>query len=188
MKIQIILGSTRPGRVGEQVAKWVYEQASKRSDFDAELVDIADFNLPLLDEPMPASMQQYTKEHTKKWSEKIAQADGYIFVTAEYNHGIPAAFKNAVDFLYHEWNNKAVGFVSYGGSGGVRAVESWRQIAAELQMADIREHLQFSLLSDFENFSVFKPTEHHKQQLNKLFDQLTAWGKAMQSLRVAKSE
>ncbi len=188
MKIQIILGSTRPGRVGEGVAKWVYKQASKRNDFEAELVDVADFNLPLLDEPVPASMQQYSKDHTKRWSEKIAQADGYIFVTAEYNRGVPAAFKNAIDFLYHEWNNKAVGFVGYGSSGGNRSVESWRLISGELQMADVREQLQLYLHSDFENYSVFKPTEQHEQKLSKVLDQLVAWTKALQSLRLAKTE
>jgi NAD(P)H-dependent FMN reductase len=114
LKIAIILGSTRPGRNGEAVNQWVYEIAMKRSDADFELVDIKDFNLPLLDEPIPPSMGQYTKEHTKIWSAKIDSFDAYVFVTAEYNHGIPGALKNSIDFLYREWNNKVAGFVSYG--------------------------------------------------------------------------
>ena len=123
LKIALILGSTRPGRNGEAVSQWVYEIAKRRSDANFELVDIKDFNLPLLDEPIPPSMGQYSQEHTKTWSAKIDSFDAYIFVTAEYNHGIPGALKNAIDFLFKEWNNKVAGFVSYGSAGGVRAVE-----------------------------------------------------------------
>jgi NAD(P)H-dependent FMN reductase len=121
--IAIILGSTRPNRNGEAVAKWVFDLASKRTDASYELVDVKEFNLPLLDEPIPASQGKYSKEHTKRWAEKIASFDAFIFVTPEYNHSIPGALKNAIDFLYKEWNNKAAGFVSYGAVGGARAVE-----------------------------------------------------------------
>ena len=123
IRIAVIIGSTRPGRNGEAVAKWVYEIARKRSDAEFELVDIKDFNLPLLDEPVPPSLGQYTKEHTKVWAAKIDSFDAYVFVTPEYNHGISGALKNAIDFLFKEWNNKAAGFVSYGALGGTRAVE-----------------------------------------------------------------
>jgi NAD(P)H-dependent FMN reductase len=122
LKIAIIIGSTRPGRNGEAVAKWVYEIAQKRSDAEFELVDIKDFNLPLLDEPVPAAMGNYSKPHTKAWGAKIDSFDGYVFVTPEYNHGMNGALKNAIDFLYREWNNKAAGFVGYGGAGAARAV------------------------------------------------------------------
>src|SRR6185437_3347359 len=97
--------------------------ATKRSDAEFELVDLLDFNLPLLDEPMPPSLGQYTKPHTKAWAAKVDSFDAYVFVTPEYNHGIPGALKNALDFVYREWNNKAAGFVSYGSANGVRAVE-----------------------------------------------------------------
>ena len=117
LKIAIIIGSTRPGRNGEAVAKWVYAIAQKRSDAEFELVDIKDFNLPLLDEPVPAAMGNYSKPHTKAWAAKIDSFDGYVFVTPEYNHGMNGALKNAIDFLYREWNNKAAGFVGYGGAG-----------------------------------------------------------------------
>src|SRR5256886_13552309 len=121
LRIAIILGSTRPGRNGEAVAKWVHEIAKKRTDAEFELVDIKDFNLPLLDEPMPPIMGQYSKPHTKAWAAKVGSFDGYVFVTPEYNHGVPGALKNAIDFLFREWNDKAAGFVSYGGAGGGRA-------------------------------------------------------------------
>src|SRR6202030_4777921 len=111
LKIAIIIGSTRPGRNGQAVAKWVYEIARKRSDAEFELVDIKDFNLPLLDEPVPAAMGQYSQPHTNAWAAKIEQFDAFVFVTPEYNHGPSAALKNAIDFLHREWNNKAVGFV-----------------------------------------------------------------------------
>jgi len=188
MKIQIILGSTRPNRLGEGVAKWVFETASKRSDADFELVDVKDFNLPLLDEPAPPMMHQYTKEHTKTWSEKISEADGYIFVTGEYNRGIPGAFKNAVDYLNWEWKDKALGFVSYGSAGGSRAVDHWRGVASELHMADVREVLHLYLMSDFENYSMFKPTEDHAAQLNKVIDEVKAWSEALKPLRSTENK
>jgi NAD(P)H-dependent FMN reductase len=144
IKIAIILGSTRPGRNGEAVARWVYEIAKKRIDAEFEFVDIKDFNLPLLDEPIPPSQGQYSKEHTEVWSAKIDSFDGYVFVTAEYNHGIPGALKNGIDYLYKEWNNKAAGFVGYGSSGGVRAVEQLRLVMAELQVADVRAQVAVS--------------------------------------------
>src|SRR3981189_2538183 len=126
VKIAVIIGSTRPGRVGETVAKWVYELAKKRMEAEFELVDIKGYNLPLLDEPVPPSMGQYSQQHTKTWAAKIDSFDGYVFVTPEYNHGICGALKNAIDFLFAEWNNKAAGFVGYGSVGGVRAVEHLR--------------------------------------------------------------
>src|SRR6266702_5908347 len=163
LKIAIILGSTRPGRNGEAAAKWVHEIAQKRTDAEFELVDIKDFNLPLLDEPVPPSMGQYSKPHTKAWAAKIGSFDAYVFVTPEYNHGISGALKNAIDFLYAEWNNKAAGFVSYGSVGGTRAVEHLRLVMAELQVADVRAQVALSLFTDFENFSVFKPAEHQSE-------------------------
>jgi NAD(P)H-dependent FMN reductase len=183
LRIAIILGSTRPGRNGEAVAKWVYEIAQKRDDAEFELVDIKDFNLPLLDEPVPSSLGQYSKPHTKTWAAKIGSFDGYVFVTAEYNHGIPGALKNAIDFLFGEWNNKAAGFVSYGGAGGVRAVEQLRVVLAEVQIATVRNQVLLSLFADFENFSVFKPAPRHEKSVNELFDQVIAWSGALKVLR-----
>ncbi len=183
IKIAIILGSTRPGRNGEAVAKWVYEVAKKRSDAEFELVDIKDFNLPLLDEPVPPIMGQYSKPHTKTWAAKIGSFDAYVFVTPEYNHGTSAALKNAIDFLFAEWNNKAAGFVSYGGASGARAVEQLRLNLAEVRMATVRNEVLFSMYTGFENFSVFKPDSHKEESVNAMLDELIAWGSALKTLR-----
>jgi NAD(P)H-dependent FMN reductase len=183
IRIAIIIGSTRPGRNGEAVARWVYEIAQQRSDAEFELVDIKDFKLPLLDEPMSPMMGQYTKEHTKAWAAKIDSFDAYVFVTPEYNHATSGALKNAIDFLYKEWNNKAAGFVGYGGASGTRAVENLRLIMAELQIADVRAQVGLSLFTDFENFSVFQPAPQQEQSVNAMLDQVIAWGGALKTLR-----
>jgi NAD(P)H-dependent FMN reductase len=139
LRIAIVTGSTRPGRNNESVAKWVYRVANERKDAEFELVDIATYNLPLLDEAMPPMFRQYAHEHTKAWSEKIESFDGYVFVTPEYNHSTSAALKNSIDYLYGEWNNKAAGFVSYGGhASGARAIEHLRLIMAEVMVATVR--------------------------------------------------
>jgi NAD(P)H-dependent FMN reductase len=183
LKVALILGSTRPSRNGEAVSQWVYEIANKRNDANFELVDIKDFNLPLLDEPIPPSMGQYSQEHTKTWSAKIDSFDAYIFVTAEYNHGIPGALKNAIDFLFKEWNNKVAGFVSYGSAGGVRAVEQLRLVMAELQVATVRAQVQLSLFTDFENYTKFKPAPYNERSVSDMLDQVIAWGVALKALR-----
>ena len=182
-KIGIVLGSTRPGRNGEQVAKWVLDVASQRDDAEYELVDLADYPLPHLDEAIPASVGQYQNEHTKQWAQKIAEFDGFVFVTPEYNHSTSGVLKNAIDYLNKEWNNKAVGFVSYGAVGGARAAEHLRLIVGELQMADVRQQVALSLITEFENYSVFKPGEHQLPFLNTLLDQVVAWSDALAPLR-----
>ena len=183
LKIAIIIGSTRPGRKGEAVGKWTYDIARKRNDAEFELVDVADFNLPLLDEPIPAMFGQYSHDHTRAWSAKITSFDGYVFVTPEYNHGACAALKNAIDFLYHEWTNKAAGFVAYGGTMGARAVENLRLVMAELQVATVRAQVGLSLFTDFEDFTVFKPAEMQEKNVNAMLDQVIAWSGALRSLR-----
>lgn len=183
LKLAIVTGSTRPGRVNEAVAQWAYKLAQQRNDAQFELVDIQAFDLPLLDEPVPPSLGKYSKEHTKKWAAKIATFDGYVFVAPEYNHGISGALKNAIDFLFAEWNNKAAGFVSYGSAGGVRAVEHLRLVMAEVQVATVRNQVMLSLRDDFENYSVFKPRDFHEQALGQLFDQVVAWSGALRPLR-----
>src|SRR5688572_11783518 len=185
INIGIIVGSTRPGRKADAVAAWVYGIASKRSDATFEIVDIQDFHLPLLDEPVPPSRGQYSQPHTKAWAAKIDSFDAFVFVTPEYNHGIAGALKNALDFLFREWNNKAAGFVGYGSVGGVRAVESLRLVMGELQVADVRNQVALSLFTDFENFSVFKPDARHEKSVNSMLDQVIAWGGALKTLRKA---
>ena len=182
-RIGIILGSTRPNRNGEQVARWVFDLASQRADADFELVDLRDYPLPHLDEPMPPSFGQYANDHTKEWARKIVSFDGFVIVTPEYNHGTSGVLKNAIDYLYAEWNNKAVGFVSYGAVGGARAAEHLRLVAAELQMADVRQQVALSLITEFENFSVFKPGDYNVDALSTLLDQVIAWSTALAPLR-----
>ncbi|WP_164234136.1 NADPH-dependent FMN reductase [Microbacterium hydrocarbonoxydans] len=182
-KIAIILGSTRPGRNGKQVADWVLQQASQRDDAEFELVDLADFPLPHLDEPMPPSTGQYQNDHTRAWSEKIAEFDGYVFVTPEYNHSTSGVLKNAIDYLHAEWNNKAAAFVGYGGVGGARAIEHLRLVLAELQVATVRQTLTLSLMTEFENFRTFAPGDYQVGFLNTLFDQVIAWSEALESVR-----
>src|SRR5579863_9789061 len=183
LKIAIVTGSTRPGRNNEAVARWVFGLAKERKDAEFEFVDIADYKLPLLDEPVPPSMGQYSHEHTKAWAAKIATFDAYVFVTPEYNHGISGALKNAIDYLYREWNNKAAGFVSYGSAGGARAVEHLRLVMAELMVATVRAQVMLSLFTDFENFSSFKPDPRRGSEVHVMLDQLVAWGEALRTVR-----
>lgn len=185
VRIGIIIGSTRPGRVGEQVARWVLEQAQQRTDAEFELVDLVDFALPHLDEAVPAAMGQYAQAHTKAWAEKVDSFDGYIFVTPEYNHSTSGALKNAIDFVYAEWNNKAAGLVSYGSAGGTRAAEHLRLILGELQVADVRQQVSFSLMTDFEAYTRFTPAGYHAGMLAAQLDQLVPWALALRSVREA---
>ena len=184
-RIGIITGSTRPNRKSLDVARWVLEIATKtkQNDVEYELVDIENFELPLLDEPMPPAMGNYQKPHTRQWAAKIASLDAFVFVTPEYNHGIPAALKNAIDFLFAEWNHKAAGFVSYGSAGGARAVEQLRLVLAEVHVATVRAQVCLSIYSDFENFTTFTPGPQHEKTVGSVFDQVIAWGRALKQLR-----
>jgi NAD(P)H-dependent FMN reductase len=184
-KIAIILGSTRPGRNGEAVAKWVLDIAKQRSDAEYELVDIADYKLPHLDEAIPPSAGQYTQPHTLAWAEKIASFDGFVFVTPEYNHSTSGALKNAIDFLFAEWNNKAAGFVSYGAVGGARAVEHLRLVMGELKVADVRNQVTLSLITDFKNYSEFTPADYHVAEVGTMLDQVVSWSNALSTVREA---
>ncbi|MET8752451.1 NAD(P)H-dependent oxidoreductase [Streptomyces sp. NPDC004667] len=181
--IGIILGSTRTNRVGDQVARWVHDHASRRTDAAFDLLDLREHPLPHLDEPLPPSLGRYQHEHTRRWAATIAAYDGFVIVTPEYNHGIPGVLKNALDHLYAEWNNKALGLVSYGAAGGVRSAEQLRLVAAELQMADVRQQVALSLHTDFEDFTVFKPGDHHLRSLDTMLDQVIAWTSALAPLR-----
>lgn len=179
-KIQIIIGSTRTGRVGRQVGEWIYDVAKQRPDLEFELVDLADWPLPFLDEPMPPSMgQPYTQEHTKKWSAKVLEADGYIFVTPEYNHGYSAVLKNALDYLNKEWNHKPVAFVSYGSAGGARAVEQLRQVVAELRMTQIRDQVMIRFTRENYKDGKFTDLPDYVDSTKPMLDQLAFWTEAL---------
>ena len=188
VNVGIILGSTRPNRNGEAVARWVQQQVQSRQEATYELVDIRDYNLPLLDEPIPPSQGKYSQPHTKRWAEKIASFDAFIFVTPEYNHATSAALKNAIDFLYREWNNKAAGFVSYGSAGGARAVENLRLIMAEVQIADVRAQVMFSLATDFKDYREFTPDPRHEKELDTMLKQLLPWAEAMRTVRTQAAQ
>jgi NAD(P)H-dependent FMN reductase len=176
LKIGIILGSTRQGRVSPQVGEWVKGIADKRGDADYEIVDIADFKLPFVGEGN-------SEEPLKAWSEKLNSLDGFVFITAEYNHSIPGVLKNALDSARDAWYNKAAGIVSYGSTGGARAAEHLRGILAELQVADVKIHPTLSLFTDFENYSVFKPAALHLDNINAMLSQVIAWSGALKTLR-----
>lgn len=182
IKIGIIIGSTRPGRKAEVVARWVLENGRDTKGATLELVDIADYELPLLDEPAPPSLGKYEKSHTKRWAGVIAGYDGFVFVTPEYNHGTSGALKNAIDFVYAEWNNKAAGFVSYGSAGGTRAVEQLRLSMGELQVADVRAQVTFSIFTDFEG-NALKPNAQHEKGLKTMLQQLVSWSTALKGVR-----
>lgn len=183
LKIAVIVGSTRPGSVGGKVAEWYVDQAKSVEGITLDTIDLNEEKLPFLDEPMPPQMGQYTHAHTKKWSEKIAGYDAYVWVSAEYNHSIPAALKNAVDYLFHEWVNKPVALVSYGTMGGVRAAEHLRQVAGELQMADIRLPIMirnpWAMFDEEGNMNPELVSGNVPEQL----EQLKWWGDALKVAR-----
>jgi NAD(P)H-dependent FMN reductase len=182
--IAIILGSTRPGRRGEAVARWVLDQAGRRIDAHFELVDLAQRHLPDIDEPVPPARGHYTHDHTKAWAETVARYDGYIIVTPEYNHSVPGPLKNALDRVYAEWNNKAAGFVSYGWNGGVRAAEQLRLVMGALQVADVTAQVALTMATDFRDATEFHPADYQNAALETLFDQVIAWSTALIPLRV----
>ncbi len=188
LKIAVIVGSTRPGRVGDQVAAWVLDHATTHGGAHYQLVDLADLGLSRLDESIPAAMGAYQNDHTKEWAELVAGFDGFIFVTPEYNRSIPGSLKNAIDFVYSEWNNKAAGIVSYGGVvSGARAAEHLRGILAELQVASVRQQVMLSTGADFENYTTLKtPGDAHTTALETLLDQLVSWSSALKSTRAGQ--
>lgn len=189
--LKIIVGSTRQNRFSEHPADWLYGEAKKIADFETELLDLRDYVLPFFNEPVSPSMTKgdYTSEVVARWAKKIAEADAYIIVTPEYNHGYPAVLKNAIDHLYYEWNSKPIGFLSYGGAGGARTVEQLRQVAIELQMAPIRNAVyipNFWSLLDADGqlkSGAFIPLESSAE---KLFNQLGWWAKALKTARENK--
>lgn len=182
-RIAVILGSTRPGRLGEHVARWVMDQARHRTDAEFELVDLVDYPLPHLDEPLPPNMGAYQNAHTQEWAAVIGRFDGFVFVTPEYNHSTSGVLKNAIDYVYAEWNNKAMGVVSYGAAGGTRAAEHLRLIAGELQMADVRTNVALSLFTDFRDFTELAPAAYQTQALETMLGQVIAWSQALAPLR-----
>lgn len=184
-KIGIITGSTREGRVNLDVAKWILE-VSKQYDGDAtfEIVDIKEYDLPMVDGMPPAMLnRQYPNENVMKFSQKIDELDGFIFVTPEYNKMITPALANALDSIAPEWNNKAAGLVGYGSTLGVTATQSLRIKLSNFQIATVTPFGALSMMTDFENFSVFKPAEHNVGTILNVIKATVSWAKALETVR-----
>jgi len=183
--IKVILGSTRPSRFGEQPANWIMELSKAHPETKFELVDLKEVNLPLLDEPVPASAQQYTQQHTKDWAKIVDSADGFIFVTAEYNHSIPGALKNAIDFVAREWMHKPVAYVSYGAeAGGQRSVEQLRQIAGWHRMYDLGEFVAIpNYWTQLDKEGKFMPNDTQKAAAEAMLKSIIFWTEKMKPAR-----
>ncbi|GII64905.1 FMN reductase [Sphaerisporangium krabiense] len=182
-RIAIIVGSTRPGRIGRGVADWVYRITAKRTEAEYEIVDLADQDLPLYDEAVPAAVGRYAGEHTRRWAEIVERYDGYLVVTPEYNHAPPAALKNAFDFVYAEWGDKAIGFVGYGAAGGARAVEHLKLVAVELSIAPVSAQVGLLIPADFPAYPEFTPLDGRESELERVLNQLESWSKALAAVR-----
>jgi NAD(P)H-dependent FMN reductase len=197
VRIAIVIGSTRPVRRTEIVARWVAEACAKHpltrtGEATFEVIDLAEHDLPVLDERAAALWADYRGAHTRRWAATIGPYDGFVFVTPEYNHSFPAALKNAIDYLFAEWHDKAAGFVSHGVHGGVRAVEQLRLVLAEVKVATVRSQVALSTFTDFELNSpgepgTCRPTEFQEQALHEMLDELVAWSTALKSLRETAS-
>mgnify|MGYP001191717658 CR=1 FL=1 len=174
--IGIIIGSTRPGRVAPQVANWFYKEARQSQIARFELIDIRDFNLPLLDEDRPAKV---SKEHTKKWSATIDRLDGFVFVTAEHNNSFPASLKNAIDYLNSEWSYKPVAYVAYGFALGHRAVQALRPIAAQFHQYDLRETVHIQL----DGSDTVPILDKHTTQAKEVIQSIAFWSEQMKVAR-----
>ncbi|HUC87501.1 MAG TPA: NAD(P)H-dependent oxidoreductase [Candidatus Saccharimonadales bacterium] len=174
-KIGIIIGSTRPQRIGPSIAKWVLGQASQRQDLKFEIIDLAEINLPMFDEPRVPAMGQYEHEHTKRWAAVVAGFDGFIFVTPEYNYGYPASLKNALDFIYKEWKGKPAAFVGYGAAaGGLRAVMQLKQLLFILKMVPVYVDVIIPRANSQVADGRFTPQEDQVKALDDLLDDLAA--------------
>lgn len=186
-RLMIVIGSTRPGRVGLPVAEWVAAREEKDGRFLVDLADLAAIDLPFLDEPEHPRLRRYTKPHTIAWSERVAAADAFVFVTPEYNHGFTAPLKNAIDYLVHEWAYKPVGFVSYGGaSGGTRAVQLLKPVLTVLRLVPLAESVTIPAISgQLDEAGRFGATEAQEKAAATMFEALDRWVGALQPLRQA---
>ncbi len=193
IRLAILTGSTRPGRRGALVSDWIRDLAVEHIDgagrgVEMAVVDVADAGLPLLDEPVPAAIGDYHHAHTQRWAKTIVGFDGFIVVTPEYNHSMPASLKNAIDYLFAEWNDKAAGFVSYGLNGGTRAVEHLRLTFAEVKVACVRSQVSLGLLTDFDipdmsEPGTLSPGAHHHAVATRMIDEVIDWSTALRPLR-----
>ena len=188
LNVKIILGSTREGRFSDRVGAWMLDEAKRHEGITAELLDLRDYEMPFFNEPVSTSYKQepFKNEAVQRWTAKIAEGDAFIVIAPEYNHGYPAVLKNALDYVYQEWNNKAIGFVSYGSAMGARSVEQLRQVAIELQLAPVRNsvHMTYDVL-----MAIGKGTDpkealaSYADRAKGLVEQVAWWGRALKTAR-----
>ena len=183
--LRIIIGSTRPGRVGPSVAAWITERAIEHGGFDVQVTDLAELNLPILDEPNHPRLRQYTHQHTKDWSALVDAADAFIFVTPEYNYAFNAALKNAIDYVYNEWHNKAAGIVSYGGiAAGTRATQMLKQVLTSLKIMPVPEAVNIPFVTQhLDEDRRFKATEMMDASATAMLDEVLKWTESLAPLR-----
>ncbi|MFE3515806.1 NADPH-dependent FMN reductase [Streptomyces sp. NPDC059166] len=188
-RLHVIIASTRPGRTGPAVADWFTAVAEKHGGFDIRVVDLAEVGLPLLDEPNHPAAREYTKQHTKDWSATVDEADAFVFVAPEYNYGINAALKNAIDYLYFEWQYKPVGIVSYGNtSAGLRAAQMTKQVVTTLKMVPVTESVAIHFIgSHIGDDGSFTGTEAMAEAATGMLDEIAKLAEALRPLRESAS-
>ena len=187
--LRIIIGSTRPGRVGPSVATWIAERAREHGGFDVQVTDLAELNLPLFDEPNHPRFKQYVHQHTKDWSAIVEASDAFVFVIPEYNYGFNAATKNAIDYLFGEWQHKPAGIVSYGGiSAGTRATQMLKQVLTALKIMPVPEAVNIPFVGQhLDEDRRFKPTELIDASATAMLDEVLAWSGALATLRATNA-
>lgn len=184
LKLKVIVGSTRPGRVGLHVGKWIHQVAQEHPKFDADLVDLAEVGLPLYDEPNHPRLRKYEKEHTKRWSAIVDEADAYVLVMPEYNYSVAPALANALDFVFQEWACKPAGFVSYGGvSGGLRAAQLIKVTLSALKVVPINEAVVIPFVANHIKDGAFVPSDLHVTAAGQMLDETARWAEALKPLR-----
>jgi NAD(P)H-dependent FMN reductase len=187
--LQVIIGSTRPGRVGSAVADWIIDRARAHGDFEVEVADLAVLNLPIFDEPNHPRLRRYVNQHTKDWSEIVGRSDAFVFVIPEYNYGFNAATKNAIDYLHQEWQNKAAGIVSYGGvAAGTRAAQMLKQVMSALKIVPVTDSVNIPFVGEkLDEDGRLKPNEIMEGAATAMLDELARWTQALRPLRAGQS-
>ena len=187
--LQVIIGSTRPGRVGSAVADWIIDRARAHGDFEVEVADLAVLNLPIFDEPNHPRLRRYVNQHTKDWSEIVGRSDAFIFVIPEYNYGFNAATKNAIDYLHQEWQNKPAGIVSYGGvAAGTRAAQMLKQVLSALKIVPVTDSVNIPFVGEkLDEDGRLKPNEIMEGAAAAMLDELARWTQALRPLRAGQS-
>jgi NAD(P)H-dependent FMN reductase len=186
-RLQIIVASTRPGRIGLPVAEWFRDRAVKHGGFEIEFVDLAEIKLPFMDEPNHPRLRRYTHQHTKDWSASVDRADAFVFVMPEYNYGFTAPLKNAIDYLHHEWHYKPVGLVSYGGvSAGTRAAQMIKQVVTTLKMVPVFEAVSIPFVAQFlDDEGQLRANEVMDAAATTMLDELLRWAATLAPMRAA---